>query len=1005
VKFFRFLLNCLVLVIVLVAILVAMAFAPVVQTWIAQAVLARQPGLQGTLGSLWAGFGKVNVAELQLKIDGADLKVPSLKAELSLTTALLNRRFLVRRLVAKGWTLDLHQVSAPKAEASTGSASAAPEAQGTPAPANSVSAQDMVRLIYGTLSHWKLPCDVSLDGVDLEGDVLVAAIAGTEPIRVHVIVKGGGIAAGREGTFAIDASGDFIDKDASMISLAGHGQVAIAMMSPRTFRRVEVKADLSTKGGLVPEGLTLSADIAAALDAREETFSLELNRGDQHLATVLARFPEGTSGLAGTWKIDLQDSDVALFAPNRSLPQFSAKGGGRFDCDAALTQVHAMGHLGGAISHLGVLAPSMERFGSVTVDADFDATRSNQSIRVDRLNASLAGAGPAAVARSLQSFEIDQHIGDLKPLNPTGDWMDISIRGFPLAWLSDSTSGIAFSGGNASGAFIVRTAKGGFTLRSQAPVTAAGVSVQRTGKTLGQKLDLALSLLAEYGSEGWQAEAAPLTISSGGRLLAKFDGKASRPAGPDQPIAIVGAWNSDLQTLASADVGPNLSWIRGRSASGDFSAKVGTSVDLDGKLSVVGGDKRNTITGSLHAEEDETGRITFLAPVKVAFGSTASDLSVEGTSIRDETGARLYVKLTGKDVSFEHLRWLAASLAEAGGATATASAGTDAPALVPDRIPFWGDWSGNVAVAFARLTAGEYAFDDVGGAFQLNHGSIRLEGGHGGLAGQRFANVEGSIAFDADAELPYGVKVTASLNRVEATPLFPVPKSGGDPIIEGVFSVAGTLTGKGRNLGDLVGRTQEEFRLTSQAGIVRVLKTDVDEAFPSEKVSSVSDTLGRVGSGVGTFFGVEDNGRSDRKSVNPTAEAVLEFINDVSEIGFDEVTMTAVREPDRTIRIMSVEMTAGDERLTGSGQITAVDGLSLRTEPLSVDLQFWARGRIAKLLSKAGLLSTEKDSLGYARLNQPIHLGGTLEHIDRSQWHNMLVKAAAQNPGEPKKKP
>ena len=989
----------------LVVLLGAMALAPVVQTWIAQSVLARQPALQGTLGSLWAGFGKVNVAELQLKIDGAVLTVPSLKAELPLTTAVWDRRFLVRKLVAKGWTLDLRQLPAPKAGESTESAPAPDQGQGSPATAERVSVQNVVRLFYGTLSRWALPCDVSLDGVDLEGDVLVAASVGREPVTVHVIVKGGGMAAGREGDFAIDASGDFIAADAAMIALAGHGHVVVAMKSPRTFSRVEVKADLSSKGGLVPEGLTLAADVTSALDARAETFSLELNRGSQHLATLLARFPEGTNRLAGTWKLNLQDSDVALFAPNRSLPDFTATGDGRFDCDLALTQLHALGHLSGPISHLGVLAPSLERLGAVTVDTDFDGTRSGQSIRVDRLKASLNGAGMAAVVSSHQSFEIDEPTGDLKPLDPVGDWMDVSLRGFPLAWRPDSTGGFALSGGDATGAFVVRAAKGGFALRSKAPVTAAGVSVQRADKTFVGKLDLALSLLAEYGSEGWRIQAAPLVVSSGGRSLATFDGKASRPAGLDQSIAIAGAWTADLKTLASQSVGPDLSWIRGRSASGDFSAKVGTSTELDGRLSVVGRDEGHTITGNLHAEVDETGRISFLAPVKVAFGPSASDLSVEGTSIRDETGTRLYIKLTGKDVALEHLRLLAASLAEAGGVPVAANAGSETPDQVRDRTPFWGDWTGNVAVAFARLKAGEFAFEDVGGAFQLGHGSIRLEGGHGALDGQRFANVGGTIAFDAAAEFPYSFKVTASLDRVDAAPLFPVPKSGGEPAIEGYFSIAGTLTGNGMNLHDLLGRTQEELRLTSPAGIVRVLKTDVDEAFPAETASSVSDTLGRMGSGVGKFFGVEDTGGFGKKTVSPTAEAVIAFINAVSEIGFDEVTLTAVRGTDRTIRLVNIAMTAGDERLTGSGQITYVKDLSLRAQPLSVDLQFWARGRVAKLLSTAGLLSADKDGLGYTRLIQPIHFGGTLEHIDRSQWHNLLVKAATPKPVEPKKNP
>jgi hypothetical protein len=36
-------------------------------------------------------------------------------------------------------------------------------------------------------------------------------------------------------------------------------------------------------------------------------------------------------------------------------------------------------------------------------------------------------------------------------------------------------------------------------------------------------------------------------------------------------------------------------------------------------------------------------------------------------------------------------------------------------------------------------------------------------------------------------------------------------------------------------------------------------------------------------------------------------------------------------------------------------------------------------------------------------LNHPIHFGGTLEHIDASQWHDLLAKAATQTPAGGKK--
>jgi hypothetical protein len=1006
VKFLRLLLNCLALAIALVAVLVAAAFVPAVQTWVAQMALARQPAVQGSLGSLSAGIGRVEVGDLHLKLDGAVLTLPSIEAELPVATAVWERKAIIRRLVAKGWTLDLSQIREPKSAGQQ--IESAPGVQGGPGARTqpeTVAAEKVAWIFRETLSRWALPCDVSLDGVELEGDVLVGAPAGRAPVRVHVIVKGGGVAAGREGAFAIDASIIALDPQLSVISIAGHGHIAVAMKTPRTFSRVEVKADLSADGGPFPQGLTLSADLAVTLGIGEETYYLDLSRGSQHLATVLARFPEATNQFAGTWKIDLQNSDVAPFAPDRTLPHFTATGDGRFESDATFKRVHALGHLSALMSHLGALEPFLERLGAVTLDAGFDVARSGQSIRVERLSVSLAGARPAVVVQSLQPFELDGTTGALKAADIAGDWMDISIRGFPLAWLPGPADGFALSGGDATGEFVVWAEKGGFALRPKAPLTAAGVSVQRAGRTFGRKLDLSISLPGEYGPQGWQIQAAPLIVGSSGCRLATFEAKASRSAGTNQPIAIAGTWNVDLQALASKANDPDLSWISGRSASGDFTAKVGTSTELDGRLAVVGTDEHHSITASLHAEVDGSGRISFLAPVKVAFGPSVSDLSAEGTRIRDEAGTRLYARLTGKNVVLEHLRLLAAPLAAGGDMPLAAIAGSETPAGVRDRIPFWGDWTGHVMIAFDRLKAGDEVFNNVGGTLHVNHGSVHLEGGHGGIAAKRDAKVEGSISFDAAAEIPYRLKATASLDRVDAESLFAAAGSGKEPAIEGRFSFAGTLAGNGVNLDDLVGRTQEEFRLTSTAGIVRMLKTDVDEAIPPEPKSPVSDALGAVGSAVGALFGVKDTMGSGRKTVSPTAEAVIEFTNEMSEIGFDEITVTAIRGTDHTIRLVNIAMTAPDKRLTGSGQVTYVKGLSLRAQPLSVDLQLWARGRIAKLLSTAGLLSAQKDDLGYALLSEPIHLGGTLEHIDKSRWHELLVKAAARNLGGPKKSP
>ena len=843
-KILRVLLWCLALVIALVAILAAVAFSPTVQTWVAQMALAKRPDLQGSLGSLSAGFRKVEVYDLRLKVNGAALKVPTFTAELPLVSAVRDRRLSVRRLVAKGWTFDLSQSPGPGgAEGPVGPAAVVKGEPGTQA----VSAQDAVRLFLGALGRWALPCDLSLDGADLEGDVLVAASADKAPIRVHVIVKGGGMAAGHESAFTVDASSEVLDSEPAVITLVGHGRLVVAMKTPRTISRIEVKADLSAEGGPFPNGVALTADVAVAFGAGGETYSLDVSRGDRLLATVVARLPEAATRFAGTWKLDLQDSDVALFGPGRPLPIFTAAGNGEFDADLAFATVHALGRLKAAVKRLEVVAPYLGRLGAANLDAGFDVVQSGKSLRVDRLSVTLTGAGPAAVVQALQPFEVDATTGGLKPVKPADDWMNVAIRGVPLDWLSGFTRGFALSGGGAAGEIIVRAAEGRFALRSKAPLIATGVDVKRAGRTVGRRLDLSFPLLVDYGLQGWQIQAAPLKVGSGGCPLAEFNVKASRPAGPDQPVAIAGTWNVDLQAPALKEAIPDLGGIGGRSASGDFSATAGSSTTADGKLTVVGRDEHRSLTASMHASVDEDGRISFLAPVKVAFGPGVSDVSVEGTLIRDGAKTYVYVKLNGKEVVLEHLRLLTGAVAAIGGWSPSAVAGLEAPAGVRDRIPFWRDWAGRVTVAIDRLKAGDRILEDLGGSIEADEHSIRLEEGRGALAGHRLANVQGALAFDAQAEFPYSAKATTSIDPFEMGDFFPAARPEGSPFIEGKFSGTGTLTGSGINLADLVNRTQEEVRLASTAGIVRVLKTDVDEALPPDTESSTADTLGRIG--------------------------------------------------------------------------------------------------------------------------------------------------------------
>ena len=184
------------------------------------------------------------------------------------------------------------------------------------------------------------------------------------------------------------------------------------------------------------------------------------------------------------------------------------------------------------------------------------------------------------------------------------------------------------------------------------------------------------------------------------------------------------------------------------------------------------------------------------------------------------------------------------------------------PAGARDRAPFWGDWIGRISFGFDRLRIAGQDYTDAAGTFDLDHRSIQFENGHGGLPPHRNAKAEGTLTFDAAAEFPYELKAATSLDRIEATAFFGPPPTVGDPLLEAHFALAGTLTGNGRTLDELAARTQEEYRLTSRDGILRLLKTNVADVIP-QVTKPVADTVGQVGSFVGSLLGVEKDGSKD----------------------------------------------------------------------------------------------------------------------------------------------
>ena len=997
-KLLRRLLACLVVALVLASMVFLAVLIPAVQTWAAQSALAARPGLHATLGTLWVGFGFVDVTDLRLEPEGAVLKVPSLEARLPFYAAAAGRHLYIRSLVAKGWTLDLSHLPAagdPAIPAPAAPAPPAPVAGGAPLyQAQAEAAQKAIRALVAVLHAWRLPCDVTLDGIELEGDVILAPSPDGAPVSAHLAIAGGGLAPGHEGEFQFNAEVHDTQLPASPVTV--QGSVFLTMDSPRTLSRIGLKTDLASDASMRHGETALSVAFAASRGATGDTVSVDLARGDRAVANLVIRIGTAAPQYAGTWKVDLRDSELAPLAPDHPLPSLAISGAGDFDADDAFGRIRAAGHLNVAAAHLGALEPQLDRLGAVTLDARFEAARNGDTIRVARLDASVAGTGPVAAARILQPFEFDARSRAVRPADPKSDWIDVSIRDLPLAWLPFLADRLTLTGDAATGEFLLRAADGGIALRAKAPLAAANVSVLGAGRVLGQGLDLSLPLTADWNPRGWRWRLSPAVVTHAGHPVATIDLQASQAASADLPVAVTAKWSADLDALSATLPSSAPRWMAGHSTTGEVTAKVAGSTELEGKISVEGHDPGHSVSVSGHADLEDDGGLSFEGPVTITTGPNSSQVAVKATWNGDLVGGGIDLSLSSDSVDLDHLRLLAAPLATIAGVRLPGAA--PAPgAAARDATPFWGNWNGHIDASFGKLTAGTAEFNGAAGALYIKSGSIRLEGGHWMLPRTNIAKVDGTLAFDPGSASPYTLKGAANLNEVDVAPLFPGSGPDKEPGLQGRFSVAGTIGGSGANLRELIAATREEFHLTSTNGILRLLATDVADAIP-EASTPVTDTLNTVGSAVGSFLGKRGELENGKNPVSKTADAVISFTYEITEIGYDRIAITAVRSPDGSIRLTQFELTAPDEHLVGSGEIAAAPGRPLLSRPLSADLRFSFRGRAAELLAKAGALSASKDALGYTLLGGPIHFGGSVGHIDIGAWHDFLAQAATRKP-------
>lgn len=963
-KTLRIILKCLGLAAALLAVLFLIGIIPAVQTQMAGPVVSHLTGSDASFGSVSAAFGRIDLEDARIEFNGTVLSVPALQARAPIVSSLWHRKLAIESLVAKGWTLDLTKSKGARSLNAT------------------ASRDQVVRLLLGSLCPWRLPCEMTVDALEIEGEVVLPGPEGKDPTRIHLSLSGGGMGPGRTSEFTVDASARGVSEPVSYIS--AQGRLQLTQQSAQSVDAMKLTADVTLSGEALSPSLNLSAQASVSGSDSEETYSLVLGHSSRTVASLQASLSKSSGAVSGIWKLDLGESDVAPYAAYAALPSLTAAGEGRFEAAADLAAIHAAGRLRSLMRNLGTVAPVLERVGTAALDADFDLTVRGGQLHVDRLALALEGSRPEVHLRILQPFDFDATKGLLKAADANGDFAEGSVRGFPLRWFSGPADKLQLTGGRANADFVVRPAAEGFSLRLKAPLSAADVDLSAGGRPIARGLDVILPLSADYGPAGLQAMLGPMSVESRGRHLSSLDAKASRPLGAEQPVTLAGDWSIDLEALSSLPELSTLGHLTGKSASGTYTLKVGDGYELDCTAAMVGHDPAHVASTTLHADIDGDGGFSFTAPVKVAQGSNSSEVDAEGSVSFEREGPRLDVKLESEDVALNQLELLLAPVAAMAGGEPTS------------RRPFWGDLWGHANFSFKRLRTPDGPLEGLSGRLNLRADTLRLSFGRLWLLDHQLGKFEGTITFDSSKAQPYEMKGAGNVERIDAPALFGASPHGELPALEGHFEATASVSASGQSLSGLAADARKEIHLKGSPGVIRILKTSVADSIP-EASTPVADTLGSMGSAVGTVFGLKKGfPQHGKNTVSKTAEAVMNFTYAVSELAYDELDLTAVLSPDGRIHLAEVKLTGPDVKLSGSGEISPAKGLPVFKRPLALDLQISVKGDPADLIAPSGLLASSKDAAGYSAFKERFQLGGTLEQVDAGTWHDLLARAATQ---------
>jgi len=983
----------------LLLVIIVLAFNASVQTWATRRALTGQPDMKAGIGRISAGLRVTELTDINIEKPGLSLKLPSLTIEMSLASA-AGKNIAVKRLVAKGWKVDL---SVPTQEQK-----AAARATATTAPAQTASttpAKPEPFTFDGVLKLLRLPVDFSLDEIDVEGEVTFQAQAGKPPAHATVRFTGGKLGVGSEGRFNYVSKVVLPNSDAPVSEMDVNTVIVVQMDTPRTLQKISVVTDVKAVGQQFPKGADLHSELVLNGGAKGEsylaTLQMPLAGVLKNLFSLEAAYPAGATSLTGKWKMDVSNADVAPFTLGLQLPAFTATGEGVFEADRTLASIHASGRVDNTVEQLAVIMPELAALGRIRTQLDFDLSKQGDLIRVERFSAGVSGNKPIASVQALQKFDYDLSARALKVADTSAELLRLTLHGLPLTWAQPFLKDITISGDDVRGEFFASARNGGFAVRPSAPITITNLNVAQAGKPLVRALDVAVKMAADSTQQGWQADISEISLRSGAATLLTASVKAGRPAGNAQPVKATGHMEANLPALLAQPAAEQYASVLNQGVvKGEFTANIDTTKQVSATIEInnLGSakvEKLPRLQVGLRIDLQPDGRIDAQVPLVLDASGRKSDVELTA-HIQIAPALHVEADVVSNAIyvqDLQPLQALAASVQPEQPPAQTAKPAKNEPKLdtkniaakpIADKAPFWNACTGQLKLALKEIVySPDVKVSNVGGLLKIEAGAISMENIKAGLGAESEAALNGKMTFDATAVEPYMFSGDATVTGFDPAPYFKAANPQKEPTVEGKFDVVSKLSGIAPNAALLASKIKADLSLTSRGGVFRGLA--LPKAFSDRFQGKSGTIISSITGAVGALAGGSKNGNA--------AAAAVELASLLAVIPFDQLNVQLSHDATAALtRIQDFTLISPTIRLTGSGSILQQEGVPLLKQPLTAQLEMSSHGHVAELFGKQGMLQGGTDTLGYSPLFAPIKVDGTLSEVGTEALMNLLLQ-------------